>query len=364
MGEFGFGKQMGLLESSKDRFILEVMHLYSCRMGFYEQFPAVAKLKLESIFEAGQSLLNYRTRLQKEWEIWSQDFSTFVLDKNRGMKKGLFSLILDSKDPGTDRGPALQNLWAEGSFLMLAGTSGAMFTWLYSTYVARAGSDTSATTLSAALFYLAHYPEVYHRLVSEVRLTFNDAEKIRSGLLLQSCTYLHACINETMRMSPSTPGAPWREVQKGGAIIDGMFIPAGYDVGTCIYSIHHCEEYFPQSYTFIPERWIPRQFTSPEQLEVAYEAFNPFSTGPRGCPGRSLATLEICLTLARIIWEYDFRLAEGGLGRVGEGVLGNTKGRHRTDEFQLRTHVTASSKGPLLQFRRHRRAVEVSVLLD
>ena len=184
----------------------------------------------------------------------------------------------------------------------------------------------------------------------EIRSTFRDADDIISGPTLSSCVYLYACINETLRMSPSTPGAPWRETQAGGAVIDGNFVPEGYDVGTCIYALHHCEYYFPQSYAFIPERWIPGAFVSPDQLTIARKAFQPFSLGPRGCPGRSLALLQISLTMARLIFKFDFRLAEGSLGHVGEGVRGASNGRHRPSEFQLGAHVTASSKGPLLQF--------------
>ena len=78
-------------------------------------------------------------------------------------------------------------------------------------YAWRTGSDTSATTLSGLFFYLVHNPDVHRKLEKEVRSTFADADDIISGPLLSSCVYLHACINETLRMSPSTPGAPWRE---------------------------------------------------------------------------------------------------------------------------------------------------------
>ena len=152
-------------------------------------------------------------------------------------------------------------------------------------------------------------------------------------------------------MSPSTPGAPWREVQGGGIVVDGGFVPAGYDVGTCIYALHHREDYFPHSYAFVPERWLSGAFVSSEQLKIAHKAFTPFLLGPRGCPGRSLALLQISLTLARVIYEFDFRLAEGPLAHVGEGSPDAANGRHRVNEFQLRAHVTASSKGPQLQFR-------------
>ena len=35
-----------------------------------------------------------------------------------------------------------------------------------------------------------------------------------------------------MRMSPPIPGIPFREVEAGGAQVDGHWIPGGYSVGT------------------------------------------------------------------------------------------------------------------------------------
>ena len=89
----------------------------------------------------------------------------------------------------------------------------------------------------------------------------------------------------------------------------------------------------------------------PDQFATANKTFHPFSLGPRGCPGRSLALLQTSLTLARVVFGFDFRLAEGDLAHVGEGTPGVSNGRHRLTEFQLGAHVTASNKGPLLQFR-------------
>ncbi|KAL9117878.1 MAG: hypothetical protein Q9187_005578 [Circinaria calcarea] len=334
MGEIGFGKKMGLLESSEHRFIIDIMHFYSWMMGFYEQLPGLAKLRLEDSFQIGRRLLRFDTTMEDKWETWKKDFSASVFDSKKPKNRSLFSSVIEASTRNHGRKFAMSELWAEGCFLMLA------------------GSDTSATTISALFFYLAHNANVLQRLQSEIRETFANTEAIRLGQQLSSCIYLQACINETLRMSPSTPGAPWREAQEGGAVVDGDFVPAGYDVGTCIYAIHHCERYFPNAHAFTPERWIAGGLVSPEQLEVAYQAFNPFSLGPRGCPGRSFALLEISLTLARVVFDFDFRLADGGRGHIGEGTPGLGSGRHRADEFQLWAHVTASSKGPELQFRR------------
>ena len=130
-------------------------------------------------------------------------------------------------------------------------------------------------------------------------------------------------------MSPPAVGSHWREVEPGGQIIDGEFIPEGCDVGTCIYAIHHNEEYFPNSFDFVPERWLAGFDLPKEKLAAAGRAFNPFSVGPRACIGRSLAMTEVSVALARVIWSMDFRQSGGDLRLIGEGTPGKTNGRHR-----------------------------------
>ena len=65
-----------------------------------------------------------------------------------------------------------------------------------------AGSDTAATVITAALFYLAHNPLALKEAQRQVRQTFSNVE-IRSGDSLSSCQYLRPCIHEKMRMSLS-----------------------------------------------------------------------------------------------------------------------------------------------------------------
>lgn len=155
-----------------------------------------------------------------------------------------------------------------------------------------------------------------------------------------------------MRMSPPTSGSPWREVERGGAVIAGQYIPNGFDVGCCLYAVHHNEDLFPDSYAFSPERWLPGESdSSHERRELAAKAFKPFSLGPRSCAGRSMALLELSLTMAKLLWSLDFRRAEDEGGELGEGKPGSTNGRHRLNEYQLTTHITSSGTGPRVQFR-------------
>lgn len=179
-------------------------------------------------------------------------------------------------------------------------------------------------------------------------------EDIHSGPDLASCKYLFACINEALRMSPPAVGSHWREVEPEGQNVDGEFVPGGYDVGTCIYAIHHNEEYFPHSFEFLPERWLPGFELSKEQLMAANKAFNPFSIGPRACIGRSLAMTEISVALARVIWSLDFRRSDGDLGKIGEGTPEASDGRNRVKEYQLTSHLTSWTSGPMVEFRKRR----------
>lgn len=153
-------------------------------------------------------------------------------------------------------------------------------------------------------------------------------------------------------MSPPAVGSHWREVEPKGQCVDGQYVPGGCVVGTCIYAIHHNEEYFPNSFEFVPERWLPGFDQRQEKQAAAAKAFNPFSIGPRACVGRSLAMREVSVCFARVMWSMDFRQAGGDLGLIGGGRTGESNGRHRPREYQLASHLTSWSLGPMIECRR------------
>jgi hypothetical protein len=154
-------------------------------------------------------------------------------------------------------------------------------------------------------------------------------------------------------MSPPAGGILWREVSpgSGGIVIDGHYVPEGFDVGASIYCVQHNEEYFPNSFKFDPDRWIVSDTNPKEKVELAKQAFVPFSLGPRGCPGKTMAYMEMSNAIARALWYFDFKAAEGSLGAVGGGQPGGPMGRQRPNEFQLMDHITSSHDGPYIQFK-------------
>ena len=223
-------------------------------------------------------------------------------------------------------------------------------------YLYRVGFDTTSTVLAACLFYLSRYPEIYRRVTNEVCQAFSSASELTDRSKLNTCRYLRACIDESMRMAPPIGSSPFREVEAGGIVVDGRYLPAGCDVGTGIYSIHHNPKYFPDPFTFIPERWLEsvnedETISDPEAVKRAHSAFTPFSKGPRVCIGKGLALMELTSILANMIYRLDFRTVGGEEGRLGAGMEGMGFGRDRVKEYQLYDHVTAAKEGPMLQFR-------------
>ena len=90
-----------------------------------------------------------------------------------------------------------------------------------------AGSETTATLLSGATYYLLQDPALLHRVQSEVRKAFRTVDDItlRSvgtpGLL----PYLEAVLQESLRCYPPIPATLPRITSPGGSLIDGNFVP-------------------------------------------------------------------------------------------------------------------------------------------
>lgn len=198
--------------------------------------------------------------------------------------------------------------------------------------------------MSGTFFLLAHHPAALARLTEELRVAFSSEDKIHMGQQLNSCKFLQACINESLRLLPSVPNSPPRIVQEGGIQIDQEFIPAGITVGTSIYTLQRNPRYFSAPDEFHPDRWFTnsKEKNAEESISSIREGFCPFSYGPRSCVAWRLAWTELNVTIARVLFRYDIRLAPGS------SCCGGT----RNDcQYPLKGFITAAVQGPWMQFR-------------
>ena len=166
-----------------------------------------------------------------------------------------------------------------------------------------AGTDTSAQTVSWTLLLLANRPEIQAKVHEELdRVIGLDALPTvddRTRL-----PYTFACLAESMRYRTIGPLAVPHQATRGTEV-GGYLVPAGAQVLGNIYSIHHDPRFWDAPDEFIPERFLPQSDGSPAAA-LTSNAFIPFGTGHRRCPGRRFAETAVWLHLTRMLHRLRF----------------------------------------------------------
>ncbi|OQU97967.1 hypothetical protein CLAIMM_03817 [Cladophialophora immunda] len=318
MGDLVFGRDFGMLRGDESRELPDVIDaaVHQQLLNGCSHFMLrwnLDKLLFPDIVRRGRQLLVYA---KKQVQL------RMSADQNR---KDFFSYIANAENKdGTKAYANSIEVFAEARGLILG------------------GSDTTATQLAANFFYLTNNPHALKRLVEEIRSTFNSADEIRLGKALDSCHYLHAVINESLRLSPSLPGVLPREVLKGGITAVGERFPAGVELSVPIYAVHHLGDVFFDPHMFVPERWLP-EHTSEDDVKRCHEALTPFSYGSRQCIGRRLAVMELSLVIAQSVWKYDLEYVAGGKDD-------RFKKSPEVVEYKLLDHLAAGRSGPVIRF--------------
>ncbi|MCJ1389640.1 hypothetical protein MMC18_002497 [Xylographa bjoerkii] len=332
MSDVVFGEAFELLEKPENRFVPECIEGSNVRTSVLVQAAELSTRRLDR-YLFPQAILARNRFISFVSRLLKARMSAEPLKR-----RDVFSFLLGAKDPETQQSLSMAEIGAESTTLIVA------------------GSDTSSTAIASLFFYLTRAPAAYARAVAEVRAAFPSSSSVHMGPALNSCAYLSACIDESLRLSPPAASSLWREVCTDRAVIDGRPLPAGVDVGTCIYSIHHNARYFPEPFAYKPDRWLATEDgtvggqKAPSVL-LAQSAYTPFSIGPRSCIGKGLARVELMLTMATVLKRFDVAAVTSEERRVGEGGVGRGVGRERVGEFQLYDHITCAKEGPLVQFR-------------
>lgn len=161
-----------------------------------------------------------------------------------------------------------------------------------------AGEDTTAHTISWLIYLLYRNPAALQRARAEVMLKAPDPAAFTVELM-DSLDYLDACVQEAMRLKPVAPFMPLEALRD--TVVAGIRVPARSMVW-CVLRHHSVDdEYFPQAAAFDPQRWLP----GPDGVVAADKKVTmPFGSGPRTCPGRYLALLEIKIAMAMLLGHF------------------------------------------------------------
>jgi len=191
-----------------------------------------------------------------------------------------------------------------------------------------AGSDTTATTLTALWYYLLRDLSVFNRLRNEIEAYFPSGQEPLDFTRMVNMPYLNACINEALRLLPPVIGGSQRSVNPGtgGRIVGPYFIPEGNQILNHTYTLQRNPRYFsPFPDSFWPDRWLPEQdrqkISRNAEFVLDLKAFNPFSFGPASCVGKNLALLELREVTCFIVQRFTFKYKEGfSVGSWEEGT--------------------------------------------
>lgn len=131
------------------------------------------------------------------------------------------------------------------------------------------GSDTTATEITAILYYILKNPAAYRKLRDEIDAATADGKLSVPHVKYSEAAklpYLDACCKEGMRLMPALGMALPREVPPGGREIAGQFFPAGVKVGINATTLHRDKGVFGEDADdFKPERWLRKEVGNMEK---------------------------------------------------------------------------------------------------
>ncbi|KAH7148170.1 cytochrome P450 ClCP1 [Dactylonectria macrodidyma] len=280
MGSLSFGEDFGCLNNQQFhpwvKIIFDMVRA-TAMMGAIRRYPGAQKL-IELLVPAAQKELQVKHQKMTDEKVARRlamttdrpDFMTCLL-KNKDKQEALSDAELSS-----------------GMFATIV-----------------AGSETTATALSATLNLLARNPYKMRKIQNEVRSAFNEDSEIDTQSTIP-LKYMIAVINEAMRIYPPVPIGMPRVIPEGGLTVLGRYLPGGTIVSVHQYASYHDPKYWRRPHDFIPERWLD----DPEYADDNRKIFQPFSLGARNCIGQNLAYAELRSICARLIFNFDFELAD------------------------------------------------------
>ena len=196
----------------------------------------------------------------------------------------LLSMLLSVRDEETGQGMNDQQVRDEVMTLLIA------------------GYETVSTALVWTWYLLSQYPEVEHRLHSELDIVLGGDQPTVEHLA--ELPYTRMVIEEALRLYPPA----WIFGRKAIADdeIAGYSIPANSIIVLSPYVTHRHPALWEHPEVFDPERFTPERSAGRPHF-----AYFPFGGGPRMCIGNNFALMEMQLILATIAQRYKLRLVPG-----------------------------------------------------
>ena len=164
-----------------------------------------------------------------------------------------------------------------------------------------AGEDTTANTIAWMIDLLWQNPGALARATAEVRGLLGQSPARPSLEQMGQLAYLEACAHETMRLKPVAPMIGLEALHD--TQIEDVRVPRGAIVLALMRHDSVSDKHLGEAGRFMPERWLEGALEAGQPKRISM----PFGAGPRICPGRYLALLEIKMAMAMLLDRCDIR---------------------------------------------------------
>ncbi|KAH6674962.1 putative cytochrome P450 [Halenospora varia] len=271
---------------------------------FVKQFPWMLRI-LQALPPAVVGKLN---PTMKSYLTFQKDMKAQIQEVKQGLDESsekagttIFHELLTGSLP--DQEKTVERLWQEGQIIVGAGT------------------ETTAWTISAIMYYVLAQPETLSKLCRELEGAIPDPTQLPALTVLEQLPYLiclrlsYGVSTRSQRVSPHEPlmfktnktassdSFHWPSDRSHDFV--EYRIPPGTPVSMTSVLIHHNPALFPNPKAFIPERWIDEKGQRRRDLEGYLLSF---SKGSRQCLGINLAYAEVYMALAAVIRTFGDRL--------------------------------------------------------
>ncbi|CAK8565725.1 unnamed protein product [Lathyrus sativus] len=168
-----------------------------------------------------------------------------------------------------------------------------------------AGGETSASTIDWAMAEMIRDSRIMRKAQDEVREVFKMKGSVDENCL-NELNYLKSVVKETLRLHPPAPLLLPRECGQA-CEINGFHVPIKTKVIINAWAIARDPNYWTEPERFYPERFID----STIDYKGSNFEFIPFGSGRRICPGITFGLRNVDLTLAILLYHFDWKLPGG-----------------------------------------------------
>jgi cytochrome P450 len=162
-----------------------------------------------------------------------------------------------------------------------------------------AGLDTVANTVGAFVYAVLKHPEVHERVRNEADALFAQGSIDEADL--RRVPAIDGAIMEVMRMYPIAV-AQMRTATRNFAFL-GHQIREGELLYVATAVPHYMEEFYPN-----PEKFDIDRYARPRAEHLKPGVYSPYGRGTHTCLGKTLAEVQMALSMARLFYLLDLEL--------------------------------------------------------